>query len=415
MYKYEDSTVMGRTPGAYWEHVFIGDTMLSQVYAKYAKVYISVFNNYTQTVNHIAMETYRPMLTGDKRTVNEWLADNANVPLNSVRELPDANMTEARYANAILSKYKIELARAGYPNVPGMPVEDLYDLALTRPQFPTNMELIKDYCLTTVNGFYHRADYANDVAYILDGGKTAMKNRCSHTGILSFLNIGKVQTIRVKAEDVFPLTEGAPLSQGIILKCPVDLTNKSLIMVIGGYMVHEQKDVFFRNGESTYVLNLLGLPYLERIQESEYSLDLSSMKIEHLDTNKDNAIVLESITSDEAIKAYLTLSQSFFAVIDTPELFYTKINARVSNLPGFVAYYEDPVYPLFMGYGKQVEYSKVKEVNDWALRVADDWYVQFAWQTAPTRGMPVVTNCYKTWQPTVRTQAYLLEIKGKKK
>lgn len=415
MYKYEDSAVLGRTPGAQWEHVFIANTMLSQVYAKYARVFISVYNNYTQTVNYIAMETYRPSLSGDKRTVNEWLTANANKPLNTVPEFPDTNMTEARYANAVLSGYKLMLARAGYPAPEAMPESELYDLEMTRPQFPTNMELIKTHCLTSVNGFFHRSDYASGKAYILDGGKTAMKNRCSHTGILSFLNIGAVQTLRIKPADIVPLTVGAPLKEGIILKSPVDMKNKSMMMVIGGYLIPEQEGVFYQNGDRTWVLNLMGLPYLERIQESEYSLDLSSMKIEKLDTNKCNSIVLDSIMTDEAITAYLTLSQSFFAVIDTPELFFNKINVRVSELPGFIACYDDPVLPLFMGYGKKVEYSKTKELNDWALRVADDWYVRFAWQNAPTRGMPVVTNTYTTWQPYQRTQAHLLEIKAKRK
>lgn len=415
MYVYQDSAVLGRTTGAMWEHVDISTTMLRQVFAKYAQVYIEVFNNYTQTKMVVPMDYYRPTLSADSRTIKEWLTANANVPLQTVKEFPDANMTQARYANAILHGYKIELARAGYAYPENMPVTELYDLQLTRPQFTTNLELIKTHCLTTVNGFFHRSDYASGKAYVLDGGKTAMKNRCSHTGILSFLNIGKVETIRIKEENIRPLTEGAPLSEGILIKCPVDITNKSVIMVIGGYMVHLQENVLFKNNDDSWVLNLMNLPYLERIQESEYSLDLSSMNIEHLDTNKDNAIVLASITSDAAIKAYLTLSQSFFAIVDTPALYFNKINVRVSNIPGLITAYDEPNYPVFMGYGKMVEYSKIKESDDWALRIADDWYVQFAWQTAPTRGMPVVTNCYKTWQPYHRSQAHFLEIIGKKK
>lgn len=412
MYVYENSAVLGRTTGAQWEHVDISQVMLRQVYAIYAKVYISVYNSYTETTNYIDMEYYRTSFNGSSMTVNEWLVTMDGKPVEVVDEFPNAKLKSAKYANAVLHGYKIELAKAGFPYPDEMPITELTDLKITRPQYPTNLELLKTHCIMSVNGYFHRTDYDGTNAFVLDGGVTAAMNRCSHTGILSFLNIGRVDTHRLNEVDVQSLTPGAPLSEGVIIQAPEEFNDKSVMFILGGYLIRPEKNVFFKNSENTWVLNIRGLPYYERIQESETQLDLSSMKIEHLDTNKDNAIVIESILSDSAIKAYLTLSQSFFVAVDTSDLYFNEINVRVSNIPGLISAYDDPVHPLIMGYGKHVEYSKVSEENYWALRVADDWYVRYAWQTAPTRGVPVITNHYRTWQPYLRTQGYLLDIKG---
>lgn len=415
MYTYKDAIVIGREISSQWKSVDISNVMLREIYNLYYRAYATVYNSFTETDIYVNLEYYRTAYASSDMTLNEWLLTMVSTPLMVVDELPTASLVSARYANAVLTGYKIELARHGYSSPVELPTSDLYDLRLSRPQYPTNLELVKTHCIASVNGFFHRMDYDGKNPFILGGGTTASKMRCSHTGILSFLDIGKVNTYRIQESQIYPLTTGAPLKEGIILKAPVDLTNKSVLLVLGGYLVQPEKNVFFQNSDSTWVLNIMGLPYYERIQESEPLLDLSSMKIEHLDTNVNNAIVLDSIVSDKALKAYLTLSQSFFVVVDTPELYLEKITVRASNIPGLITAYENPTYPLIMGYGKHIEYSKIAEENYWALRVADEWYVRYAWQTAPQRGNKVITNHFRTWQPYMRSQAYLLNIRGKKK
>ena len=415
MYTYKDSVALSRSVGSQWEHYNLADIVLSEIYAKYIRCYLVVTNSFTGQDQNVDMERYRIANTNSTQTVKEWLTAMATVPLETVKELPDANLASAKYANAILHGYNIQLAKAGIPYPEQMPVVELTDLVVTRPNYQTDVNLLKTHCLMSVNGFFHRTDAAQGKAYVIDGGKTAAKMRCAHTGILSFLDIAPIEQIRIKPENVRPLDEDTPLADSMILTIPREMKSKSFVLILGGYIVKPEDNVLYPFSENEWVLNINGLPYIERIIESEPLLDLSSLKIEHLDINKTGSFVKEHLFKDETILAYLGLSQSFFAVIDTPELFYNKINVRVSELPGLITSYQDPTFPLIMGYGKHIEYSKLFESDMWALRVADSWYVQYAWQTAPLRDVPVVTNQWRPWHPYSRANGYLLEIIGQKK
>ena len=415
MYTYKDAVALSRSVGSQWEHFDLSDIVLYEIYSKYIRCYVVVTNSFTGLDQVVDMEYYRIAKNGSTETVKEWLVAMANKPLQTVKELPDASLASARYANAIMHGYDIQLAKAGFPYPEQMPVTELTDLVVTRPSYKTDVNLLKTHCLMSVNGFFHRTDAAQDKAYVLDGGRTAAKMRCSHTGILSFLDIGAIKQIRIKPEHIRPLTEETPLANSLILTVPEDMTDKSLMLVLGGYIVRPEDNVLYPFSPNEWVLNIKGLPYFERIMESEPLLDLSSLKIEHLDNNIDDAYVKDQLLQDDTILAYLGLSQSFFVIVDTPELFYNKINVRVSDLPGLITSYQDPTFPLIMGYGRHIEYSKLFESDMWALRVADAWYVQYAWQTAPLRDVPVMTNQWRTWHPYSRTNGYLMEIIGKKK
>lgn len=415
MYTYKDSVALSRSVGSQWEHYNLEDIVLHEVYSKFITAYIQVFEDVVDVDLIVDMEKYRVQLATSTLTVKEWLKTMEGLSLHTVDAFPDASLASVAYANAVQYGYKIELAKAGFPYPETMPQSDLHDLVVTRPNFSTNLELLKSHCLLSVNGFFHRSDYAQGKAYILDGGRTALKNRCSHTGITSFLDIAPLTQVRIKPDHIRPLTEDHPLSEGVILSVPEDMTGKSLILILGGYIVRPEDNVLWPMNDNEWCFNIKGIPFVERIMESEYSLDLSSMEIEHLDTNPENAYRLEDLYSDKSLMAYLTLSQSFFVIVDTPELFYNKIFVRNSNLPGLITAYQDPKLPVIIGYGKAIEYSKTEEAGFWALRVTDPWYVQYAWQTIPTRNIPVVTNHWKTWTPYLRSQAYLLEIIGKKK
>lgn len=415
MYQYITSLSLTMSISSQWQTTDVGDMSLSLMYAKYSQTYLTVSESITDSELYVPMNAYRTALATSNITVNQWLASMAGTTLETVKELPDKDMAAAKYANAILSGYKIQLAKAGYPYPEEMPVTELVDLSLTRPQYPTDLSLIHTRCLAKVNGYYHRTAWDGQKAFILDGGITAAMKRCSHTGIVSFLDIGGIEEYQLMDDDIIPLTEGSPLKEGVIIRVPESAQGKSFIFILGGYMIQPEPSVFFPNSDTTWVLNIQALPYYQRIFESRKEIDLSSLNLEALDTNKEHAIVQESLLSDETIRAYLKLSQTFLAIVDTDELYFNRIHVRVSNIPGLITSYQEPDYPLVMGYGKQVEYSKIQETQYWALRVDDAWYKQYAFNTAPTRNVQVLTDHWVTWKPYLRTNGYMLQIMGKKK
>lgn len=398
-----------------WETKDIQNITLNGLYSDYAHFFLTVHDSVTDTDLYVNMETYRTQYALSVLTVTEWLATKDGVALNLVDTLPDADLVSARYANAILTGYKMQLAKIGYPYPDEMPLTELTDLQITRPGFPTDMTMLSTDCLVSINGYFHRTDTDGISAYVVNGGITAAKVRCAHTGILSFLGMGGVSTLNLRDEDILPLTPDRPLKEGVIIRIPGDLTGKSVLFSLGGYLVQPQEDVFYQNGDNTWVLNIQALPYYERYMESKDQLDLSSLPVEVTDTSDGIGVVQASLLSDDCIRAYLKLSQTFVTIVSTPHLYFNRINVRVSEIPGLITSYQDPVFPLIVGYGKKAEFSKVKEAGFWALRVEDNWYRQYTFRTGHLPQSTVISDQVLPYRPYLRTQGYLLEIRGDKK
>lgn len=415
MYVYESAITLTNSISGQWQETDVSDMSFSQIYTLYKQTYLTVRHVQLDQVQYVPLNAYKNIFGTSSLTVNQWMSSLGNTALQTVPELPTENLTHARYANAILARYKFMPAKAGLAYPANMPLSELTDVIVTRPQFPTDMETVYKHCMVKVNGYYHRTAWDGDNLYIIDAAKTSGKKPCSHTGFVSFLDIGEIQYYSITDEDILPLMENAPLKEGLLIKLPEVAAGKSIIFVLGGYLIQPEPAVWYATSDTAWSLNIKGLPYFERLFESRKEIDLSSVPMEGIDTNPEDTLVQESLLTDETIRAYLKISQSFLVIVDTPDLYMSRIHVRVSNLPGLITSYQDPEYPLVMGYGKHVEYSKVKETDYWALRVADAAYKQYVFNTAPSKNMPVLADYAASWKPYLRTDGYLLKIQGKKK
>lgn len=415
MYTYQEATCLSYDFGYNWESADISEKPLSTIYGTYQQVFVTVHDLVIDKIRHINMDTYRSDLCASPKTIVQWLETMANKPIEFADSLPTDNLVTARYENAVLMGYKIEPSRTGYHVPDELPSVNLIDLSITRSDPRTDITLLHTHALISVNGFFHRTDTDGLATYVIDGAETAFKRRCAHTGILSFANIGKITQYQIKDDDIMPLSPDGKLKDGLIIKIPEEYQEFSSIFILGGYIIRPDKEAFYKNAENTWILQVKALPYVERYFESKNEIDLSSIKVDAPLDNKDDAVLVEDLYNDDNIRAWLKLSQSFIAFVDTPILYYDQINVRVSTLPGLITAYQEPKETLIMGYGKSVEYSKVQEAQFWALRVQDPFYKQFAFSNAPARVQPVMSNHLLPWKQYQRTQGYLLKISGERK
>ena len=237
------------------------------------------------------------------------------------------------------------------------------------------------------------------------------KSRVNHLGILSFLDVGALTKIPLLSANIVGQTESAPLKDRIIFSISQDLTNKSFFLVLGGYLVFPHPNVFWRNGEKTFALDLNMLPYLERLYESKAYMDLTALGLTSFPINPD-LIDLEEVWSDAILKNYLTLSQSFLVLVDTPNLLTNNIYLRHSDLPGMFTAYQDPVYPLIVNYGKAVEYWKTREDNHWSVTVQDSFLRNFVLSQQSIAQLPYMNGNLIPQKPYWNSRGYLLEISG---
>lgn len=420
MYTYKSTLGLLDQVGATWKNYATNTTPLSELYRMFSSFYLTVNDSYIKKDVYVNMDVYKLMLVMSDMTVDEWLNESKNIPLATVEKLPTENLKSAFYENAILRGYKMELTKVGITIPINYPTGALDDLRISRPGLPTDLSLLHTHCLLSVNGYYHTSDTDGDYAYIIDGGVTATQKRCAHTGILSFMDIGALSMHRFRDEHIVPLTEGRPLKDGMIIRTDKDIEGKSVFMVLGGYIIRPSKQEFWQNGDKSFIFYPTAIPYVQRYLESRKEIDLSSMPVIVEDNDDERGatgdnVNQDSLWSDECLRAYFKVSQSFLVIVDTPELFFTENPIRVSNIAGFLTSYSEPLYPLVMGYGKCVEYSKVKETSWWALRVSDAYYKQFNIDVSIAPIVKTVNDNILPFKRQLRTTGYMLNIQGKAK
>jgi len=411
VYTFVNSVCLSRTIGSQWHEVDLSEILVFDIFTTYTKVYLVLSNPVLPDNVYVDMDTLRAEFSSYNGTLNELLIYLDNRSLSTVNSLPSTDIKYAKYSDAIRSGYKVDITKIGVVTPDNYPASELYDLSITRPQYSTDLELIHTHCLVSVNGYYHMTDSDGVKAYVYEGAKTMRKSHLNLLGILSFLDIGQLTKVRLDKDLIVGQTETSPLREKIYFSVPNNLDNKSYMLVLGGYLVFPDGDSFYRNGTHSFVLDLNKLPYLERLFESSLYLDLKDLHLTELDFNPETINVNEA-WSDDVIKNYLTLNQSYLVIIDTPNLATNKIHLRHSHLPGMFTAYQDPVYPLIVNYGKAVEYWKTYEDGYWSVTVEDSFFRNYILSQQPTYMNSVVSNNLVPNQPFHHSQGYLLEIAG---
>lgn len=411
MYSFQRALALSRSIGSQWTEVDLSDQLVFDIFQSYTKVFLVLSNtNLTEDV-FVDMDSLRSLYSSYDDTLDKLLLSLGNTTLATVPSLPNAVVKYAKYANAFRSGYKIETTVAGMQVPEGYPSSELKDLKITRPLYSTDMQLLEDYCLLSVNGYYHWNETASGVAYAFDGGTTMRKSKLNHMGIYSFLDVGKLTKIKLDPARIVPVTAGTQLRDKINFTVDESLEGKSYILVMGGYMVFPQEGVFWRSGQSGFTLDINRVFYKERLLESSQYIDLSPMGLTRT-TIGDNVYSIDELTSDERIRKYLTLSQSFLVLVDTPNLVANKLHIRHSALPGMFTAYQDPVYPLVVGFGKNAEYWKTKEGNAWSVNVQDSYMRNYVVSEQATHNGQLFTDHLASPNLYFHGRGFLLELAG---
>lgn len=411
MYTYVKSLSLSRGFGGVWSAEDLLYRTLVNIYNTTSKFYLTLKEPVTDREVHVDMNELKLEFSTYNNTVENWLIDIGNRALPEISQLPDTIVKYAKFSNAIQAGYRLSLAKRGYAVDDSAPMESLPDLRLTRPGFDTDLSLIHTHCLATVHGLLHNTDTNGEVAYAIDAGKVIHKRGYSHVGLVSFLDIGKVTKVKIKEDDIHRLEPDTPLSDKVVFTVDEPLEGKSYMLSMGGYLVTPEEGVFWRSGEKSFSLNLQSLNYMERYLESKDIIDLSSLGLPPSDINP-NVVSLEDLMSGATIKKYLTLSQSFLVIVDTPMLAFNKIHIRTAHVPGRFTSFQDPSYPLVVGYGRLGEYWKTEEAGYWSLSLPDTFYRNFIAGQQPTQFIKMVNDHLLSSPPYFLSRGHLLEIAG---
>jgi hypothetical protein len=188
-----------------------------------------------------------------------------------------------------------------------------------------------------------------------------------------------------------------------------DLTNYTVMVVIGGYLHVLDSKTVRMVGTNSIVIDFNNLPLFERYFESKPHIDLSGLPLTSYPNNSE-AFSVDDMLSDAFIKAYLTLSQSFVVLIDNTELSTDLVRVRAAKFPNLYVSYADPQWPLVAGYGKVSEYWSVEEDGQWALTTEDTLRDNYLFHTVEAKAQVTLTDSRNPMNPQDISPAFFLRI-----
>lgn len=411
MYTYIRSFVLEPKLGAQWVEAQLGTTPVFDIFRLFREVVHVVTHPLYENEQYVDFTSLKVDHGDYEGDLNQWFVDIDDLTLPMLSEAPIDKIKYVQYSNAIRAGYKVHLGQIGV-HLPGnYPLADLPDVYLTRPNTTTDVTLIHTRALVTVNGYLHITDTDGEYLWIKDAVKSLKHYGDNHIGITSFVSVCNLKKIPIKNCTITPEVEGRPLYERLDITLNEDLTGKSFMLSIGGYLQMPDADVCWQSGDRTISVCLDKLPYIERYYESKKYLDLSSLELTE-DENNPSAVSVEELKSDAVIDRYLKLSQSFVIIADIPNLMFRKVYLQHSSIPGVYYSTQDPVYPQFTGYGKMTEYWKSLEDGKWSIHITDGIVKNHVMSYRQPDDLMVVNDHALPGRTYYHSHGHLLEIGG---
>lgn len=282
----------------------------------------------------------------------------------------------ARYQLLNVAGYKMDICKIGYQEYDPLAYyhkKNFPDLKITRPNIDTDFELIHKRALITVNGYVYPTDIGENVLYVPNATKSMLRSKNNHVGMLSFFSFNvDLKKFPIRADMI---SSDAPFSlyEKAILTFPEEV--HAPILVLNGYLVFENPEVFYRVSDRSFALRLDRLMYIERLYElnryrdifTEIGVEVSLVNPSMIDAN--------IVKSDATVTKFLTTFNTFLVDVPVSNLSVNKIYLEHSNIPGTFRTEIEPTMPLVVGYGKLGEYMKIRSTDKkYSVYVNDAYY-----------------------------------------
>lgn len=407
MYQYVSALAKPLTGDKRWTSVNISGMTMRAIYATYSRV-IATLSNVSLTANvSLDLANIRAAVGAETITFSQFLTNNGNSTLPTSNTLPVLNTKYARYGDAFRSGYTVTPVHAGSAPSAPMPAGAKESLLLTRTG--VNYQTLYQSCLVSVNGFYHMTDYSTDGLYVLNGMQSQRLSGQNGIGLLNFQDIGTISYIPITSQMVYKQDPTQSLQDNCYLDAGQDLSNKTVYLVLGGYLHLIDNKLVKRISASLFCVNFGNLPYIDRYFNSKKYIDMSPLCLETTPRNPDQ-ISIANFYSDDVITKYCSLSQSFFVVLSNNDTFVETEALGDSLMPGLYVGYTPPIYPITTQQGKHPNYWSTYEDTQWSIAMNDCLRKNYQYHSRTFDGLVSVDNAEEPWTIPENSPAWYLKI-----
>jgi hypothetical protein len=393
--------------GGRWLNVDIGDQSFATLFSTYSRVIATLSNPFDPANTSLDLANIEWTIADPSITFNQFLTANGNKTLPTSTTLPVISTKYLKYSDGFRAGYHVTPISPNAAPDSQLPSADKTWLYLTKAQ--NNWALWKKSCMVSVNGFFHFIDADSNGGYVRDGMMSRTISRQNQIGMYSFAELGSLSYVDITPSMIYKPNPALGLKDGMYINVGQDISNKTVMLVLGGYLHVLDSQTFVRVSDHAVKIDINNLPLLKRYYESVNYLDLSSLGLEKSDSNPTH-IAVNQLYSDSALTAYATLSQSFIVLLDNTEVFREMHDVRSLHYPGVYISGVDPKYPLVMGVGRVAEYWPEKEVGQWSLRIHDPYLYNRRFYTTDPMQENSVDAANVTDRPYVLSPAQFLML-----
>lgn len=376
-----------------WVDIAVDKLTLRQLFIGYVKLQATLTNKVLPKPVYLDLMAVDSSIASYDITIQNWLNSLGNASLPTT-DAPAPTVTKyVRYADAFRSGYHFLAVAGNAGSDVALPEADKTWLRLNKEGMdPT---LIGKTTLGLVNGLYHQTAYDPSGFYIVDAMRSARISRNSLYGLVTFADIGNITQIPIDDTMIYKQKAETPLSYRTFINAKQDLSAGFVFIVIGGYLHPVDNKQITRISDRSFCIDFENIPLLQRFYESRDKIDLSSLKLD-VSVFNSNVISRKQFLTDDVIKAYLKISQSFIVVLDNPNVDISYESVNETKTPGVYFSYKAPIWPLVTKSGRHSNYLPSRNRNDtesvYTLRTADSFSRPYLFATTSEEGLNVVDN-----------------------
>ncbi len=407
MYSFISAYGIEKGLNARWGDATVAQVPMQTIFAKYRELKLKLSSPFIADPFFVDFEIFRADYSQAANSLEEIIEALDNTALETIPEPPRYDVKHVIYNDAYRAGYKVDTAAPGsHPSSMVYP-DDRTEVVIVREN--TNMQAVYDYCLLSINGFFHRTDTDGQKVFALNGGKSLLKSRQNQIGLYSFEDIGKIQTYAITPDRVYHPIDSTYAEKAWFDFADLDLTDKTVFAVIGGYLYLPWEDHFSEHSAGVYTIDFKRVPVLDRYFEALPYLDFSELQLQ-VKPASPALINKAEFFSDEHFSKYLTMSQSFFVVVDTPRMHSQRHYLKIQKTPGVYTTYSNPDMPLITGTGKVSEYWKSVFEGQHVLTCHDAAYYNRQANSIRQQDLISATGAEMPYRTFRHSSGYLLEM-----
>lgn len=382
MYQYVKAVLKERGKNKTWVETNVSLMTLSQIFSRFVSGHIELTN---AVIGPGSFYVDLNALRGDNvRFINMNFEDYITaISPHQFPHLATEPVYETKsilFADARQASFKLQRV---YPDDPTHEMEsELLTDILVGKDF-INVDHLKHRALFTVNGFLHRTvPWDEENVLIKDGGRSVLNSKNQTVGAISFAAIGDLQQIPFTDGMISSVGSRQPLRKAAYINLGVDITNKSVMVSIGGYLHLEDAvvDVVSLN-PGVIRVSLDDIDWVRRVFEMRRHIGIDHLQLSESNTFS-RGIVVDELYTDAFARRVLTMAQSFAIVVDTPTLWTEKLLISRSTFGCFHESPTEPLYPLVTQSGRMLDYWYRNENGNWVLDIDPTMVRDYLYRTS---------------------------------